>query len=119
MGRRTLSAFSASVQTFSGRQDQPGFYRSSAARHRRTSRDGEKQLDLPKEARLDSSASGLTLHSLRHGRAIDLIRKRRHVVYVSQFLRHSSLDVTRRYLEVVPRHLHDEIRGLEEEGLDL
>ena len=84
-----------------------------------TSRDGEKQLDLPEEARLDSSASSLTLHSLRHGRAIDLIRKRRHVVYVSQFLRHSSLDVTRRYLEVVPRHLHDEIRKLEEEGLDL
>ena len=59
------------------------------------------------------------LRSIQYGRAIDLVRKRRHVVYVSQFLRHSSLDVTRRYLEVAPRHLHDEIRKLEEEGLDL
>lgn len=74
---------------------------------------------LPDEARLDETASDLTLHSLRHGRAIDLIRKRRHIVYVSQFLRHGSLEITRRYLQVVPRHLHDEIRELNEEGLDL
>lgn len=81
--------------------------------------DAEDQLDLPDEARLDETASGITLHSLRHGRAIDLIKKRRHVVYVSQFLRHASLDVTRRYLQVVPRHLHDEIRSLDEKGLDV
>ena len=80
--------------------------------------EGERQLDLPAEARLEGGED-LTLHSLRHGRAIDLIKQRRHVVYVSQFLRHSSLDVTRSYLQVVPRHLHDEIRGLDEEGLDL
>ena len=76
------------------------------------------QLELPEEARLEAGED-LTLHSLRHGRAIDLIRKRRHVVYVSQFLRHSSLEVTREYLQVVPRHLQDEIRGLEEDGLGL
>jgi len=40
-------------------------------------------------------------------------------VYVSQFLRHSSLEVTREYLQVVPRHLHDEIRGLEEDSLEV
>ena len=80
--------------------------------------EGERQLDLPKEARLQGGED-LTLHSLRHGRAIDLIKQRRHVVYVSQFLRHSSLDVTRSYLQVVPRHLHDEIRGLNEESSDL
>jgi integrase len=59
----------------------------------------------------------VTLHSLRHGRAIDLIRQRRHIVYVSQFLRHSSLDSTREYLQVVPRHLQDEIEGLDEDPL--
>lgn len=79
---------------------------------------GRGDVDLPPEARLDSG-DDLTLHSLRHGRAIDLIRQRRHVVYVSQFLRHGSLEVTREYLQVVPRHLHDEIRGLDEQGLNL
>jgi integrase len=122
--RRTLPAFSASVQTFSGRQDQPGFYRSSAARHRRNGQSRRRKATRPSRGgaaglfRLKPDAS-LPPARPGHGRAIDLIRKRRHVVYVSQFLRHSSLDVTRRYLEVVPRHLHDEIRKLEEEGLDL
>lgn len=79
---------------------------------------GHGDLELPEDARLDGGED-LTLHSLRHGRAIDLIRQRRHVVYVSQFLRHGSLEVTREYLQVVPRHLHDEIRGLDEDGLDV
>lgn len=74
--------------------------------------------ELPEDAQLESGED-LTLHSLRHGRAIDLIRQRRHVVYVSQYLRHSSLEVTREYLQVVPRHLHDEIRQLDEDGIEL
>jgi len=78
----------------------------------------EEQLRLPEEAQLEGGAD-LTLHSLRHGRAIDLIKKRRHIVYVSQFLRHSSLEMTREYLQVVPRHLQKEIRELEEEALDV
>lgn len=80
--------------------------------------DGETQLTLPEDARLDGGKD-LTLHSLRHGRAIDLIKKRRHIVYVSQFLRHASLEMTREYLQVVPRHLQKEIRELEEEALDV
>lgn len=81
-------------------------------------RDENTDLDLPDDVRLEGGED-LTLHSLRHGRAIDLIRQRRHVVYVSQFLRHGSLEVTREYLQVVPRHLHDEIRSLEEDGIEL
>jgi len=56
----------------------------------------------------------ITMHSLRHGRAIDLTKKGRHIVYVSQFLRHSSLDSTREYLQVVPRHLQQEMEDLDE-----
>lgn len=51
------------------------------------------------------------LHSLRHSRAIDFVKKHRHVVYVRQFLRHSLLEVTREYLQVVPRPLHEKSWG--------
>jgi integrase/recombinase XerD len=59
----------------------------------------------------------LTLHSVRHGRCVHLLEQGLRIHVVKRYLRHSSLDSTMRYVQVVDQSLRDAIHGLGEEGL--
>jgi integrase len=56
----------------------------------------------------------LTLHSLRHGRCVQLLEEGLSLHVVKRFMRHKSLDATMRYVQVADQSLQDEIRGLDE-----
>ena len=60
-----------------------------------------------------SGHADLTLHTIRHSRAVDLLDKGLSLLYLQQFLGHKSINTTARYTLVHGGKLYDEVNAIE------
>jgi integrase len=62
---------------------------------------------------------GISLHSLRHGRGVDLAEKGKPIQEIQYFLRHRSIDSTMLYVQVANEHLKRSIQSVEDRAVDV
>jgi len=63
--------------------------------------------------------SGVSCHMLRHGRAVDLLRKGMELTDVQQFLNHASIQTTAIYLQVTGGELAKQLEKVEANGSEI
>jgi site-specific recombinase XerD len=60
----------------------------------------------------------ISLHMMRHSRAVDLLNKKMPLAFVQQFLRHSNINTTAIYLEITGGELGDQLKAADSKAQD-
>lgn len=71
---------------------------------------------LLKRMAVKAGHSGISCHMLRHGRAVDLLRKGMQISDLQQFLNHASITTTAIYLQITGGELAKQLEKVEANG---
>lgn len=68
---------------------------------------------LIKKAGAAIGVKKISLHMMRHSRAVDLLNKKMPLAFVQQFLRHSNINTTAVYLQITGGELGDQLNAVD------